>query len=127
MNKALEKSLKDARKDGNLILGARQICRAIKDSKLVVVSRSVDVDMLATKLEPDAKENNVPLMRFDGTSVALGRACGLQFRTTAVAFSSLAETNINSIINDGKSDAASGTITAAATTTMASKTEEQEK
>lgn len=114
MNKALEKSLKDARKEGNLTLGTKQIYKSIKDSKLVIVSRSVDGDMLAAQLESKAKENNVPLMRFDGTSVALGRACGLQFRTAAVAFSSLAETNINSIINEDDSGAIASNITTTA-------------
>lgn len=104
VNKALEKSLKDASKEGNLTLGAKQVRRALKDSKLVVVSRSVDSaasgDTDASSIMQEAEENSIPAVTFEGTSVALGRMCGLQFRTSAVAFSPLAEINVNEITKE---------------------------
>ena len=106
VNKALEKSLKDASKEGNLTLGAKQVRRALKDSKLVVVSRSVDSaasasgDADASSIIQEAEKSSIPAVTFEGTSVALGRMCGLQFRTSAVAFSSLAEINVNEITKE---------------------------
>ena len=100
MDKTLEKSLKDARKENRLILGTRQVKNAIKDSKLIVLSRSNDGTVLSEQIKSGAKENNVPLVHFDGTSVALGKVCGLQFRTSTVSFSSHSETNINAITKD---------------------------
>lgn len=103
MDKTLEKSLKDARKENRLILGSKQVKNAIKESKMIVLSSSNDGTILSGQIKTGAKENNVPLVQFDGTSVALGKICGLQFRTSAVSFSSLAETNVNAIIRDGDS------------------------
>lgn len=104
MDKVLEKSLKDARKEGNLTLGAKQVLNSIKDSKLVVLSRSTDADMVE-KITSGAKHENVPLIHFEGTSVALGKMCGLQFRTSVAAFKALVETNINSILKSTEPDA----------------------
>lgn len=109
MDKTLEKSLKDARKENRLILGAKQVRNALKDSKLIVLSRSNDGTMLSEQIKSGAKENNVPLVHFDGTSVALGKICGLQFRTSTVSFSSLAETSINAITRDEDSKKGDGT------------------
>ncbi len=111
VNKALEKSLKDASKEGNLTLGVKQVRGALKDSKLVVVSRSADSaasasgDTDASSIIQEAEKNSIPAVIFEGTSVALGRLCGLQFRTSAVAFSPLAEINVNEITKDEGHDA----------------------
>ena len=107
VNKALEKSLKDASKEGNLTLGVKQVRRALKDSKLVVVSKSADSAAsesgdtdASSSIIQEAEKNSIPAVVFEGTSVALGRMCGLQFRTSAVAFSPLAEINVNEITKD---------------------------
>lgn len=111
VNKALEKSLKDASKEGNLTLGVKQVRGALKDAKLVVLSRSVDSATSASgsadasSIMQEAEKNSIPTVTFEGTSVALGRMCGLQFRTSAVAFSPLAEINVNEITKDGEHDA----------------------
>lgn len=111
VNKALEKSLKDASKEGNLTLGVKQVRGALKDSKLVVVSRSADAaasasgDTDASSIIQEAEKSSIPAIVFEGTSVALGRLCGLQFRTSAVAFSPLAEINVNEITKDEGHDA----------------------
>ncbi|MCE2497869.1 MAG: ribosomal L7Ae/L30e/S12e/Gadd45 family protein [Nitrosopumilaceae archaeon] len=111
MNKALEKSLRDASKEGNLTLGVKQVRGALKDSKLVVVSKSADSAALASggtdasSIMQEAEKNSIPAVSFEGTSVALGRMCGLQFRTSAVAFSPLAEINVNEIAKEEGHDA----------------------
>ena len=102
MSKVLEKSLKDARKEDKLILGAKQVHNSIKDSKLIVMSRSTHNNKVSDQIKFTANENNVPLVHFEGTSVTLGKICGLQFRVSTVSFSSLEDTSINAIVNDAK-------------------------
>jgi large subunit ribosomal protein L30e len=103
MSKILEKSLKDARKEDKLTLGAKQVLNSIKNSKLVVLSQSVKKEMFE-KIESDAKKEKVPLVNFQGTSVALGRLCGLQFRISTISFTSITDSNIQSILNDTKAE-----------------------
>jgi len=103
MSKILEKSLKDARKEDKLTLGSKQVLNSIKNSKLVVLSQSVKKEMFE-KIESDAKKEKVPLVNFQGTSVALGRLCGLQFRISTISFTSITDSNIQSILNDTKAE-----------------------
>ena len=102
-SKILEKSLKDALKEKRLTMGTRQVMNSVKDSKLIVLSRSVQKEA-QEKIVSDAKREEVPLADFQGTSVALGRLCGLQFRTSTISFTSIDDTNIKSILKDAGSE-----------------------
>ena len=103
MSKILEKSLKDARKENKLTMGSKQVLNSVNNSKLIVLSQSVDKIMLE-KIESDAKKQKVPLVNFQGTSVALGRLCGLQFRISTISFTSIDEGNIKSILKDTETE-----------------------
>ena len=103
MSKILEKSLKDALKEDKLTMGTRQVLNSIKNSKLIVLSQSVKKEMFE-KIESDAKKEKIPLVNFQGTSVALGRLCGLQFRISTLSFTSLDDTNIKSILSDTEAE-----------------------
>ena len=103
MSKILEKSLKDARKENKLTMGSKEVLNSVNNSKLIVLSQSVDKEMFE-KIESDAKKQKVPLVNFQGTSVALGRLCGLQFRISTISFTSIDEANIKSILNDTKTE-----------------------
>jgi large subunit ribosomal protein L30e len=103
MSKILEKSLKDARKENRLTMGSKEVLNSVNNSKLIVLSQSVDKKMFE-KIESDAKKQKVPLVNFQGTSVALGRLCGLQFRISTISFTSIDEANIKSILNDTKTE-----------------------
>ena len=87
MSKILEKSLRDARKEDALTMGTKQVLSSLKNSKLIVLSRSV-------------KKEKIPLVNFQGTSVALGRLCGLQFRISTISLTSIDDANIKSILKD---------------------------
>jgi len=95
--------LKDARKENRLTMGSKEVLNSVNNSKLIVLSQSVDKKMLE-KIESDAKKQKVPLVNFQGTSVALGRLCGLQFRISTISFTSIDEANIKSILNDTKTE-----------------------
>ena len=99
MSKQLEKALTDAIKARKRFLGTKQIISAIKDSKLVVISKSVPT-LSVTKIEESAQNNNVPFVRFNDTSFALGKLCGLPFRVSATSLSSLSNTNVQAILKE---------------------------
>ena len=103
MSKILEKSLKDARKENKLTMGSKQVLNSVNNSKLIVLSQSVDKEMLE-KIESDAKKQKVPLVNFQGTSVALGRLCGLQFRISTISFTSIDDASIKSILKDTETE-----------------------
>ena len=101
MSKILEKLLKDAIKEDAVTVGTRQVQSSADDSKLIVLSKSVDGQMLED-IESHAKKNNIPLVRFAGTSVALGKLCGKQFRISALSFTSLVDANVPSILKEAE-------------------------
>ena len=103
MSKILEKSLKDARKEDQLTMGTKQVINSIKNSKLIVLSQSISKTTIE-KIESDAKKEKVPLVNFQGTSVALGRLCGLQFRISTISFTSITDANIKSILKDTEAE-----------------------
>ena len=103
MSKILEKSLKDARKENRLTMGSKEVLNSVNNSKLIVLSQSVDKEMFE-KIESDAKKQKVPLVNFQGTSVALGRLCGLQFRISTISFTSIDDANIKSILKDTETE-----------------------
>jgi large subunit ribosomal protein L30e len=103
MSKILEKSLKDAHKENKLTMGSKQVLNSVNNSKLIVLSQSVGKEMFE-KIESDAKKQKVPLVNFQGTSVALGRLCGLQFRISTISFTSIDEANIKSILKDTETE-----------------------
>ncbi len=103
MSKILEKSLKDARKEDHLTMGAKQVLNSVKSSKLIILSQSVKKDMFE-KIESDAKKEKIPLVNFQGTSVALGRLCGLQFRISTISFTSIDDASIKSILKDTEAE-----------------------
>src|SRR3990172_4317107 len=103
MSKILEKILKDALKEDKIMMGKKQVLNSMKNSKLIVLSQSVQKEMFA-KIELDAKKEKIPLVNFQGTSVALGRLCGLQFRISTISFTSLSDANIKSILKDTETE-----------------------
>jgi len=103
MSKLLEKSLRDSHKEGNVTIGTRQVLGSVKNSKLIVLSQSVKKEMFE-KIESDAKKEKIPLVNFQGTSIALGKLCGLQFRISSIAFTSLSDTNVKSILKDTETE-----------------------
>jgi len=103
MSKILEKSLRDARKEDKLTMGTRQVLNSVKNSKLIILSQSIKKEMLE-KIESDAKKEKIPLVNFQGTSVALGRLCGLQFRISTISFTSIDDASIKSILKDTEAE-----------------------
>ncbi len=103
MSKILEKALKDALKEDKITMGAKQVLNSIKNSKLIVLSQSVEKRMFE-KIQSDANKEKISLVNFQGTSVALGRLCGLQFRISTLSFTSLTDATVKSILKDTETE-----------------------
>jgi large subunit ribosomal protein L30e len=94
--KLLEKTLKDAIKEDQCIIGTKQVLNSISKSKLVVLSKSIQTEM-RQKIESDAKKSKIQTLTFNGTSVNLGRLCGLQFRVSTLSLPQISESDIVSL------------------------------
>lgn len=99
MSKILEKALKDAIKEKKCTIGTKEVMNSLKTSKLILLSDSVEKNTSET-IQENAKKEKVPMVQFEGSSVALGRLCGLQFRVSSVSFTSLSDANIKSILKE---------------------------
>jgi large subunit ribosomal protein L30e len=100
MGKLLEKALKDALQESKCVLGVKQVLQSIKNAKLVVVSKSVSKESI-DKIE-SSKDQKVTTLQFDGSSVALGKVCGLQFRVSAASLTSIPDSNIKAILKESE-------------------------
>ena len=96
VKKQLEKTLKDAIKEDQCILGTKQVLNSISKSKLVVLSRSVQTE-IREKIESDAKKSKIATITFDDTSVNLGKLCGVQFRVSTLSLSKISDSDITSL------------------------------
>ena len=74
---------------------------SIKSSKLIVISQSVPKNAAKT-IQESAKKQKVSTVQFEGTSVALGRLCGLQFRVSTISLTSVSDANIKSILKESE-------------------------
>ena len=99
MTKLLEKTIKDTIKKRKPTIGTKQVMHSMKSSKLIVISQTVPNEK-TKKVEKNAKDNNVPILNFEGSSVALGKFCGLQFRVSAISLDSLSNTNAQAILKE---------------------------
>ena len=98
----LEKTIKDAMKDRKRSMGSKQVLGSMKNSKLIVISQSVPKTTVEN-IQESAKKQNVPTLNFEGSSVALGRLAGLQFRVSAISLTSVSDANIKSILKESAS------------------------
>lgn len=92
--KVLEKALKDGAKESRCVFGAKEVASGIKDAKLIVLSKGPASDAA----EAAAEAAGVTAVRFEGNSVALGKACGRQFRVSAVSFKDIPDAGVSSIV-----------------------------
>ena len=103
MRKILEKALKDSTKEKKSILGSKEVLGSLKNSKLVILSQSAP-KKFADKIIDGAKKEKVSTLQFEGSSVALGRLCGLQFRVSTLSLTSVSDANIKSIMKESETE-----------------------
>jgi large subunit ribosomal protein L30e len=83
------RALRLATETGDVRFGLREVRRAAKD-------KSAKIVVLASNCPPEAAENlkDIRVLRFPGTNVDLGAACGVPFSVAAIAVLSPGESNI---------------------------------
>ena len=97
--KALEKLIKEAVASGKYKKGAKEVMRFAKGSKLILVSDSVS-DKNRVSIEDQAKATGIPVLKFHGTSVMLGRACNRPHRISVLSIRTGSEEEIRNIISE---------------------------
>ncbi|HSD04667.1 MAG TPA: ribosomal L7Ae/L30e/S12e/Gadd45 family protein [Nitrosopumilaceae archaeon] len=103
MTKLLEKIIKEAMDDNKCLLGAKEVIGSMKNSKLVILSESIPQNILQ-KIQETAKTSKTSTLNFKGSSVALGRLCGTQFRISALSIKTLSETNLKSLLKEAEQE-----------------------
>jgi len=99
MLKLLEKVIKDAIEEDKCTFGTKEAISTIKNSKLIVLSHSIDEKVLE-KIQEVAKGAKVPTLNYNGSSVELGRLCGAQFRISAISLKTLSDINLKAITKE---------------------------
>jgi large subunit ribosomal protein L30e len=97
--KALEKLIKEAVASGKYKKGTKEVMRFAKGSKLILVSDSVS-DKNRASIEDQAKASGIPVLKFRGTSVMLGRACNRPHRITMLSIRTGSEEEIQNILSE---------------------------
>ena len=97
--KSLEKLVKDAVAADKYKSGTKQVLQVAKNSKLIVVSKSLGTSERA-KLDEHAKSANVAIYEFNGNSVQLGKLCNRPFRVTALAIQSGTDAEIKAVMEE---------------------------
>ena len=101
MMRLLEKALKDAIKENNCVIGTKKILSSITNIKMIVISQSVTAENIK-KIKENVQNEKISMIHFKGTSVALGKLCGLPFRVSTISLKSLNDTNIQSILKESE-------------------------
>lgn len=99
MLKLLEKVIKDAIEENKCTFGTKEAISTIKNTKAIVLSHSIDEKMLE-KIQEVAKSSKVPTLKYNGSSVELGRLCGAQFRISAISLKTLSDINLKAITKE---------------------------
>ena len=108
MVKILEKVVKNAVTENKYKSGAKEVLQSMKGSKLVIMSTSLGLDE-RLKLEKQANSFNIPIYRFEGNSVQLGKLCNKPFRISIISIKSGSNEEITSIISTPKKNLTTNT------------------
>ena len=97
--KALEKLIRESVASGKYKIGIREVMKFAKGSKLILVSESVN-NRNRLNIEDQAKVSGVPVLKFHGGSVLLGRVCSRPHRISALSIRTGTEEEIRNILSE---------------------------
>ncbi|MGB9660042.1 MAG: 50S ribosomal protein L30e [Nitrososphaerales archaeon] len=95
--KDLEKILRTVMKTGKFIIGAKEVSKSIRGSKIIIYSSSLPKDWVSEVVKT-CKSLSIPFIEFKGTSIDLGRICGKPFPMSAIAIKSPGEVDLSPLI-----------------------------
>ena len=102
--KTVASVVKAAMKSGKVVLGQRASLRALKSSKVVVVSSALSEGELAAA-EEACKAAEVPLVLFNDSAVSLGVAAGRAFPVKMLSIKSAGDADLSKLLAAGTADA----------------------
>lgn len=97
IEKDFEKILRTVVKTGKYIIGAKEVLKSIKGSKMIIYSSSLSKDKVSEVVDI-CKSLSIPCMEFKGTSIELGKVCGKPFPISAIAIKSPGEADLSPLI-----------------------------
>jgi large subunit ribosomal protein L30e len=95
-NAHLAKVLKEAMKGGKSALGAKESLAAVKGSKAILCSRSLQ-SAIGSKLRAQAKEHEVPVVELSQSSAELGRLVGRPYKVSAIALRGVSDADVKQL------------------------------
>lgn len=96
-DKDLERALHRVMKTGKYVIGAKEVSRTVKGSKLIVISETVASER-ASHIADACHSHSVPLLQYAGGSIQLGRLCGAGFRISVLAVKSPGEADLTPLL-----------------------------
>jgi len=103
-SKIVASVVKTAMKSGKVVLGERASLRALKSSKMVIISEALGGDELGA-ITGSCKDADVPLVVFEGSAVALGAAAGRPFPVKVLSIRSAGDADLGKLLSSGTSEA----------------------
>jgi large subunit ribosomal protein L30e len=97
--RALDKLIKEAVASGKYKKGTNEVLRFAKGSKLILISDSVR-GQKRSYIEDQAKSFGVPVLKFHGTSVILGRVCNRPHRISVLSIRTGTEEEIQNVLSE---------------------------
>jgi ribosomal protein L30E len=97
--RALDKLIKEAVASGKYKKGTNEVLRFAKGSKLILISNSVSGEK-RDNIEDQVKSFGIPVLKFHGTSVMLGRACNRPHRISVLSIRTGTEEEIQNILSE---------------------------
>lgn len=97
--RALDKLIKEVVASGKYKKGTNEVLRFTKGSKLILISDSVSEEKRGY-IEDQAKSFGVPVLKFHGTSVMLGRVCNRPHRISVLSIRTGTEEEIQNVLSE---------------------------
>ena len=97
--KNLEKIIKEAKSSKKYKEGVKEVRSNIKGSKLIIVSTSLS-NTDSQFIEEHCKELKVPIYYYNDNSIKLGRLFTRPYRISAVALKSVADEDVNALLEN---------------------------
>lgn len=97
--RALDKLIKDSVASGKYKKGASEVLRFTKGSRLILLSDSVS-NGIRSSIEDQARSFGVPVLKFHGSSVMLGRACNRPHRISVLSIRTGTEEEIQNVLSE---------------------------
>jgi large subunit ribosomal protein L30e len=97
--KNLEKIIKEAKSSNKYKEGVKEVRSNVKGSKLIIVSTSLSNNDKQF-IEEHCKELKVPIYYYGDNSIKLGRLFNRPYRISAVALKSVADEDVNALLEN---------------------------